>query len=72
MRMVITPFQRPALLLFEFKHTAPLRIDLKYIQYTSDIDESKPCAITVDADDEGKWLPEEFALLGYVRQGESP
>lgn len=70
--MIITPFQSPALLLLKLKHTSTLRIDFQDIEYSSNINQSKSCAIAIDADDKRKWLPKQFALFSDMWKSESP
>ena len=70
--MVITPPQRPTLLLLEFQHAASLRIDLQYIQHPRNINKSESRAVTIDANDQRQGFPEQFALLGNMRQGKPP
>lgn len=53
LRVVFAPSQGPALLLFELEDTASLRINLKNVKDSSDIDQAEPCAVTVDSNDEG-------------------
>ena len=56
--MVIAPFEGPALLLFELKHTSSLRVDLQNVQNTSYVDKSQPSAVRIDTDYQRKRFPE--------------
>lgn len=70
--MVLAPSQGPTFFLLEFQHTAALSVDLKNVEHARDVDQAQSGAVAVDSDDQRQWLPEQLALLGDMRQCESP
>lgn len=60
LRVIVTPFQCPALLFLKFKHTSTLSVNFQYIEDTSDVNKTQSGAVAVNANNEWQWLPEQL------------
>ena len=70
--MVFTPLNRPTFLLLEFQHASSLRVYLKDVENSGDINQAKPGPIAIYSNKNRQRFPEQLGLFSNVWKRKSP